>query len=156
VRPPPQNTSKTYEETVFFNMVHQSQYCDRTCRIPLHGRFQSVASTAEINLNGPSWCRKETTQNQSSHCHTMCYNGVKKALTRAPQAVVLTLHRKFKQMERKTLFRTLLHHHLTRLAKQTSFHIHKSIFPAIHKVPATAPKGFMNSTSPIYIGPERT
>ncbi len=30
-------------------------------------------------------------------------NGVKKALTRAPQAVVLTLHPKFKQIERKTV-----------------------------------------------------
>ncbi len=95
--------------------------------------------------------------NINLHIVTQCVdNGVKKALTRAPQAVVLTLHRKFKQMERKTLFRTLLYHHLTRLAKQISFHIHKSIFPAIHKTPATAPKGFMKSIYPTYMGPERT
>jgi hypothetical protein len=56
-----------------------------------------------MNLNGPSWCRKETTKNQS-HIVTQCVdNGVKKALTRAPQAVVLTLQPKFKQMERKTV-----------------------------------------------------
>jgi hypothetical protein len=38
------------------------------------------------------------------HIVTQCVDkGVKKALTRAPQAVVLTLHPKFKQMERKTV-----------------------------------------------------
>jgi hypothetical protein len=38
------------------------------------------------------------------HIVTQCVdNGVKKALTRAPQAVVLTLQPKFKQMERKTV-----------------------------------------------------
>jgi hypothetical protein len=38
------------------------------------------------------------------HIVTQCVdNGVKKALTRAPQAVVLTLHPKFEQIERKTV-----------------------------------------------------